>query len=226
MNRLCASLGATDRSPSDSLPERRIERSQRPQPAIQARPAKSFEDDILEAEERFEAPGITLSAATPRELPVDPARIVPLGQEDREPAALGDAFRERDIRASTGHVGRDRDPAHLPRARKSPDMAESRSDKTSENRTAKPQPKVNWDDSNMDTSYANVVNAASTREEVILLFGTNQSWKGVEDEVDVHLSNRIILNPYAAKRLAILLGGVVSQYEKRFGTLGVDVKKQ
>lgn len=90
---------------------------------------------------------------------------------------------------------------------------------------AKAQPKVNWDDSNMETSYANVVNAASTREEVIVLFGTNQSWKGAEDEVDVHLSNRIILNPFAAKRLAILLGGVVSAYEKRFGALGVEVQK-
>ena len=89
----------------------------------------------------------------------------------------------------------------------------------------KMQPKVNWDDRNMETSYANVVNAASTREEVILLFGTNQSWKGLEDEVDVHLSNRIILNPYAAKRLALLLGGVVAQYEKRFGPLGVEAKE-
>ena len=98
-------------------------------------------------------------------------------------------------------------------------------DKTAES-NAKPQPKVNWDDSSMDTTYANVVNAASTREEVILLFGTNQSWKGVEDEVNVSLSNRVILNPYAAKRLAILLGGVVSAYEQRFGTLGVEVGKQ
>ena len=107
-------------------------------------------------------------------------------------------------------------------------MAPSDSSKTSNGDAAatKAQPKVNWDDSSMDTSYANVVNAASTREEVILLFGTNQSWKGVEDEVDVHLSNRIILNPYAAKRLAILLGGVVAAYEKRFGTLGVEVSKQ
>ncbi len=88
------------------------------------------------------------------------------------------------------------------------------------------EPRVNWDDTQMETTYANVVNAASTREEVILLFGTNQSWKGVEDQVDVHLSNRIILNPYAAKRLAILLGGVVSAYEQRFGPLGVEVNKQ
>ena len=87
----------------------------------------------------------------------------------------------------------------------------------------KSQPKVNWDDSAMETTYANVVNAASTREEVILLFGTNQSWKGLEEEVNVTLSNRVILNPYAAKRLAIILGGVVTQYEKRFGVLGAPV---
>jgi len=96
--------------------------------------------------------------------------------------------------------------------------------KTNGQSQASAQPKVNWDDSEMATSYANVVNAASTREEVILLFGTNQSWKGSEDEVNVHLSNRVILNPYAAKRLAILLGGVVSQYEKRFGVLGAEPK--
>lgn len=105
-------------------------------------------------------------------------------------------------------------------------MAEAKPNKTVDSKNAQSQPKVNWDDSNMATSYANVVNAASTREEVILLFGTNQSWKGVEDEVDVHLSNRVILNPYAAKRLAILLGGVVSAYEKRFGALGVETNKQ
>lgn len=103
-------------------------------------------------------------------------------------------------------------------------MAETHTDKKNEN--PKSQPKVNWDDSAMDTTYANVVNAASTREEVILLFGTNQSWKGVEDEVNVSLSNRVILNPYAAKRLAILLGGVVSAYEQRFGALGVEPNKQ
>ena len=105
-------------------------------------------------------------------------------------------------------------------------MADAKTESKNGSASAKTQPKVNWDDSNMDTSYANVVNAASTREEVILLFGTNQSWKGVEEEVNVHLSNRVILNPYAAKRLAILLGGVVTQYEKRFGALGVEVNKQ
>ena len=81
-------------------------------------------------------------------------------------------------------------------------------------------PKVKWDDSNMKTSYANVCNVASTREEVTLLFGTNQTMLG-DQEVSVRLSDRVILSPYAAKRLALLINGVVSQYEKRFGELNI-----
>ena len=83
-------------------------------------------------------------------------------------------------------------------------------------------PKVTWDDSNMDTAYANVVNVASTREEVTLFFGTNQTWN-VRDtrEVTVQLSDRIVLSPYAAKRLWLLLGNVLKEYETRFGALDV-----
>lgn len=81
---------------------------------------------------------------------------------------------------------------------------------------------LKWDDSKMQTTYANAVNAASTREEVSIFFGTNQTWNLKEDqEVVVQLSDRIVLNPYAAKRLSILLSGIVQEYEKRFGQLPV-----
>ena len=83
-------------------------------------------------------------------------------------------------------------------------------------------PKVKWDDSGMKTSYANVCNVASTREEVTLLFGTNQTWHSGQQEVSVRLSDRIILSPFAAKRLSMLIGNVVNEYEKRFGTLSID----
>jgi hypothetical protein len=86
-------------------------------------------------------------------------------------------------------------------------------------------PQVKWDDSAMRTSYANVCNVASTREEVTLLFGTNQTWHSGQ-EVSVRLSDRIILSPFAAKRLAMLVGGVVAEYEKRFGTLGTEAPAQ
>lgn len=84
-------------------------------------------------------------------------------------------------------------------------------------------PKVKWDDSNMKTAYANVVNAASTREEVTLFFGTNQTWNVADaKELVIQLSDRIVLSPFAAKRLWILLGSVLTDYEKRHGKLDIE----
>jgi len=88
---------------------------------------------------------------------------------------------------------------------------------------ASTQLQINWDDSNMTTAYANVVNASSTREEVTLFFGTNQTWNVVgSGEVKIQLSNRIVVNPFAAKRLWTLLGNVLTEYESRFGKLNVE----
>jgi uncharacterized protein DUF3467 len=84
-------------------------------------------------------------------------------------------------------------------------------------------PTVSWDDTHMTTSYANVVNAASTREEVTLFFGTNQTWNPIgAKEFNVRLSDRIVLSPYAAKRLWTLLGVILREYERRFGTLQIE----
>ena len=92
-------------------------------------------------------------------------------------------------------------------------------------RTGEGAPKVHWDDTNMATAYANVVNVASTREEVTLFFGTNQTWNIADtNDVTVRLSNRLVLNPYAAKRLSLLLNGVLTEYESRFGTIAVDTR--
>ena len=94
----------------------------------------------------------------------------------------------------------------------------------SDNPETPPRPAVHWDDSSMRTSYANVVNAASTREEVMLFFGTNQTWNpGEAREFNIRLNERIVLNPYAAKRLHTLLGAVLHEYEARFGGLNIDV---
>ncbi len=82
---------------------------------------------------------------------------------------------------------------------------------------------VNWDDSAMSTTYANVCNVSSTREEVTLLFGTNQTLLTGQNAVSIKLSDRIIISPYSAKRMLKVLGNVVEQYEKRFGQLDVDM---
>ncbi len=80
--------------------------------------------------------------------------------------------------------------------------------------------KVNWDDSKMATTFANVVNVMVTREELTLLFGMNQTWNMAETkELTVQLSNRIVLTPYAAKRLLTLLAARMADYEARLGPL-------
>ena len=80
-------------------------------------------------------------------------------------------------------------------------------------------PKIRWDDSNMTSSYANVCNVTSTREEVVLFFGMNQNWHAGQDEVTIRLTDRVIMNPHAARRLMALLGNVLREYESRFGPL-------
>ena len=83
-------------------------------------------------------------------------------------------------------------------------------------------PTVNWDDSQMKTTYANVVNASSTREEIAIFFGTNMTWSlNDKREFNVRLSDRVVLSPFAAKRLSVLLGAILQEYEKRFGRLEI-----
>jgi hypothetical protein len=87
-------------------------------------------------------------------------------------------------------------------------MAENNNDQT---------PNVRWEDEGMTTSYANVANATSSREEVILLFGVNQAWHGGQESVDINLSDRVVLSPYAAKRLHMMLTGVLQNFDSRYG---------
>ena len=82
---------------------------------------------------------------------------------------------------------------------------------------------LQWDDTHMATNFSNVVNIQSTREQVDLFFGTNRTWNLVATDaaLSIELTNRIILSPYAAKRLSTALNGVLREYEQRYGALTV-----
>jgi hypothetical protein len=86
--------------------------------------------------------------------------------------------------------------------------------------------RVRWDDSNMRSLYSNVCNVTGTREEVVLLFGVNQNWNSAAKELVVQLLDRVVLNPYAAKRLHMLLGRVLQEYETRYGPLPIETGAQ
>jgi len=81
---------------------------------------------------------------------------------------------------------------------------------------------VNWDDTNMQAAYANVANVSCTREEVTLLFGTHQTWHAGQKDLSVLLSHRIMLSPFAAKRMHLLLDATIKKYESAFGEIVID----
>jgi Protein of unknown function (DUF3467) len=87
-------------------------------------------------------------------------------------------------------------------------------------------PTVRFDVCNLQSSSANVCNVSSSREEVVLAFGVNNVWERGQANMQVQMTNRIVLNSYAAKRLAIVLNRVVAEYESRFGALNDDAKPQ
>ncbi|HEX19511.1 MAG TPA: DUF3467 domain-containing protein [Acidiferrobacteraceae bacterium] len=86
--------------------------------------------------------------------------------------------------------------------------------------------KVRWNTDNLNSAYANVCNVTSTREEVVLNFGVNKAWERGQQQMEIELSNRIILSPYAAKRLHLMLDKLIKEYEKRYGDLNLEVGDQ
>jgi hypothetical protein len=84
-------------------------------------------------------------------------------------------------------------------------------------------PTLKWDESGMRSTYANVVHATGTREEISVIFGLHQAWRPDVKEVNIQVLDRIVLSPFAAKRLHALLGHVLREYEARYGALNVDV---
>lgn len=87
--------------------------------------------------------------------------------------------------------------------------------------TAEPsQAKVLWNDKEMVSQFANVVNIQSTKDQVDLFFGTNQTWNlSQSNEVVVDLSSRLILTPLVAKRLHKSLGRLLEEHEARYGEI-------
>ena len=99
-------------------------------------------------------------------------------------------------------------------------MAKADTEDQAKSATANPdQARVRWNTEQLKSSYCNVANATSTREEVVLNFGINQNWDRMQHQFEIELQHRIILSPFAAKRLSDLLGKLIKEYESRYGEL-------
>ncbi|MHC4715394.1 MAG: DUF3467 domain-containing protein [Planctomycetota bacterium] len=96
--------------------------------------------------------------------------------------------------------------------------------------TGQRQVRLRIDERAMGTSYANAFRANGTAEEVMLDFGLNLvnpvPQEQGQGEIVFQVNDRVILNYYSAKRLAITLGQIIRRHEEQFGELQLDVSKR
>jgi len=99
------------------------------------------------------------------------------------------------------------------------------------------QIQVRIDEREMDTAYANAFRTNPTTEEVMIDFGTNlltgvnqqqqqqQQGEGQPDATMLFkITNRVVMNYYTAKRLAVQLGQVIRNHEQQFGELKLNAR--
>ena len=87
-----------------------------------------------------------------------------------------------------------------------------------------PPRQIRLDDSAIETAYANFCCVRATPEEVILDFGVNPRTDA--GNAPVRLDQRIILNPFTAKRLLAALNASLVRHEAVFGRVETDAGKR
>jgi hypothetical protein len=84
---------------------------------------------------------------------------------------------------------------------------------------------INVDDSHVMALYANFCRVTGSPEELIIDFGLNPQPVGVPKD-PIHVTQRIIINYYTAKRLLGALNMSVQRHESVFGVLETDINKR
>lgn len=82
-----------------------------------------------------------------------------------------------------------------------------------------PASQIAFNTSELKSSYCNVCNGSSTREEVVVNFGVNQNWDMGREKLEVNLQHRIVMSPHAAKRVRDMMIRLIDEHESRYGKL-------
>ncbi|MEZ6134114.1 MAG: DUF3467 domain-containing protein [Pirellulaceae bacterium] len=87
------------------------------------------------------------------------------------------------------------------------------------------QVQVQVHDTDASTGYANFCRVTGSPEELIVDFGLNPQPVGVPKD-PIHVTQRVIMNFYTAKRLLAALQMSVQRHEAVFGVLETDIQKR
>jgi hypothetical protein len=90
--------------------------------------------------------------------------------------------------------------------------------------------RVRIDESNVKTNYVSGFRPSMAAEEFMLDLGLNSirptGGKDQPYELVFQVNNRVIMNYYSAKRLALILSQVVRKYEEKFGEIELNAAKR
>jgi hypothetical protein len=87
------------------------------------------------------------------------------------------------------------------------------------------QPEVVLIEQGAHAAYSNFARVTATAEEVIVDFGLNPN-PFQQGRQEIHVSQRLIMNFYTAKRLYAALGMTLQRHEGTFGPVELDVNRR
>ncbi len=89
------------------------------------------------------------------------------------------------------------------------------------------RPQLAVDDSKAHTTYSSNCIINATPEEFVVGFARDvQCERGAKNSAKLTIESRIIMSPWAAKRLAIALARALRTFEEVYGELEVDPRKR
>ena len=91
---------------------------------------------------------------------------------------------------------------------------------------AQQQTQLQIDESKLNVYYASTVRVSGTAEEMSLDFSQGIRPSGQPNVAVMRLDARVVVSPWAAKRLALALGQAVQRYEQAYGVLEIDARKR
>ena len=87
------------------------------------------------------------------------------------------------------------------------------------------QMQLQIDDSQANTAYSSTARVWGSGEEIYLDFSQGLKPAG-KNAVRLKIDHRVVMNPWAAKRLAMTLGQTIARYEQTYGTLELDEQRR
>lgn len=89
-----------------------------------------------------------------------------------------------------------------------------------------PQVRITLDETGVDAAYSNFCRVTGTPEEVIIDFALNPNPFSQQEEQQVKIDKRLVLNQFTAKRLFAALQQTILRHEQNFGVIELNVRRR